>query len=231
MQVAGETHPALNFLSSPPVTNHLICHLKMDDPYPLWKKALENGSKVKVELKRQFWGGVYGSLVDKMGAEWSFSEKESSESECPVMGIYSYIVSTHCEKQIEWIQRVFEGGIKAMFRHTESKKVVHCEIVFSGGRVMICDAMCGPDQENCTSSQSAPESEGNVDAAAMTTPTVVVQCHCSDPDPIWSRAMAEGAVVVEELKRQYWGGYFGCFNDPYGVRWSVLKADECCGTQ
>ena len=221
MHVTGETLPALEFLSATSTTNRLQCHLDMEDPFVLWKKALENGSKVKIELKEQFWGGVYGSLVDTMGFEWSFSKKRAEDSKHPLMGVYAYIISSDCENHIEWIQRVFEGGMKAQFRHVDTKKVMHCDIAFSGGRVMICDASCGPSQEK--------ESEAS-GGESGTTSKVFVQVICRDPDEIWKRAMVEGASEVVELKRQYWGGYFGSFRDPYGVQWCVMKSFEPSGS-
>lgn len=225
VHVMGETLPALKFLSATPMTNHLLCHLEMDDPYVLWKKALDNGSKVKMELEKQFWGGEYGSLVDPMGCEWSFSKKRAEDSKPPATGIYAYIVSSQCEKHIDWIQRIFEGEVKNLYRHMDTKKVMHCDIAFSGGRMMICDAACGPNEGNC----SEPNKDGK--GLPPTQPNVMVQVVCKDPDSIWKRAMAEGATVVEELKMQFWGGYFGCLKDPYGVHWGMMKSCECDSTQ
>ena len=217
VNVVGETPPSLDFLSAPSST-HLLCHLELDDPYPLWKKALENGSTVKLALEVQFWGSVYGSLVDKMGVEWSFSKKTSKEEKAPAEGIFAYVVSPNCEEHIEWIQHVFEGEIKTLFRHMTSRKVVHCDLSFRVGRLMICDASCGPNQANGASQKTGKEGVAGGGASS-----VVVHVHCSDPDPLWKRAMATGAVQVEELKKQYWGGYFGCLKDPYGTTWGLLK--------
>ena len=50
-----------------------ICHFNMtneDEARAVWKKALDNGAKVAEDLKLQFWGAVYGVLVDPLGYSW-----------------------------------------------------------------------------------------------------------------------------------------------------------------
>lgn len=219
VHLTGETIPALNTLARTAHTNRLQCHMELADPHAAWAKALSNGATSKIELKEQFWGGLYGSVVDKMGFEWSFSNvrpEEDEKSKSGMPGIHAYILTRDGDAHIEWIQRVFEGEVKLIYRNQETKKVMHCDIVLSGGRLFLADSSCGPEGDHASKTSGDGKSSTKV----------MVHITSRDPDPIWERAMSDGAEQVVELKKQFWGGYFGCFRDPYGVQWAVLKS---CG--
>jgi PhnB protein len=46
-------------------------HLHVDDADRWWKRAMNAGAKVKMELADQFWGDRYGQLQDPFGHSWS----------------------------------------------------------------------------------------------------------------------------------------------------------------
>ena len=51
-----------------------MCHFNMtneEDAKVVWKKALDSGAKVAVDLKLQYWGGLHGVVVDPFGYSWS----------------------------------------------------------------------------------------------------------------------------------------------------------------
>ena len=54
-------------LGGSPVT----LHLSVDNPEPLWERAVAAGAEVTMPLERQFWGALYGRLRDPFGHEWS----------------------------------------------------------------------------------------------------------------------------------------------------------------
>ena len=58
-----------------------VCHMNTKDPHPVWKRAMENGATVVVELKKQFWGDTYGSFRDPFGYEWSVCSPAPEEKE------------------------------------------------------------------------------------------------------------------------------------------------------
>ena len=67
-----------------------MCHLNVEDPADIWKRAVEGGAKVVVELEKQFWGDLYGSFLDPYGYEWGVcaciptaqEKSEEEEEEC-----------------------------------------------------------------------------------------------------------------------------------------------------
>lgn len=208
----SSTCPSLQPMATSGKVQNLMLHLTFPDPYPMWDKFIKNGAKATAELKVQFWGGVYGAARDPMGLEWSLDatkEKEKSN----FAGVTPYIMSSDCERHIGWIQKVFEAGIEEIFR-SEAKKIMHCHLSCNGGQLYICDPACGPKEEE-------KAMEGNCEG-------VVLHMCVPDPDSVWKRAFLNDAQQVIELKQQFWGGYYGCFRDPFGVKWAVIKA---CGGQ
>lgn len=121
-------------------------------------------------------------------------------------GVIPYLLSSDCEKHIEWLKNVFGGELKELF-HTKDGKVMHCGVAVNGGFVYMSDAPSAPEQQG-----GEAEPHG-------------FQCHLDveDPNMIWEKAASNGATIVTDLKVQYWGGLFGSFKDPFGFEWSVLK--------
>jgi PhnB protein len=46
-------------------------HLQVTDADSAWKRAVDAGATVKMELADQFWGDRYGQLQDPFGHKWS----------------------------------------------------------------------------------------------------------------------------------------------------------------
>ncbi len=44
-----------------------------------WFEALSEGGKVKMPLKKQFWGDIYGQLIDKYNIEWMVNIASAKE--------------------------------------------------------------------------------------------------------------------------------------------------------
>jgi PhnB protein len=48
-----------------------VLHLQVDDADAWWKRAVDAGATVTMELADQFWGDRYGQLKDPFGHRWS----------------------------------------------------------------------------------------------------------------------------------------------------------------
>ena len=59
----------------------LMCcvEMKIGQGQGQWRKAVENGAKVKVEYKQQEWGDYLGIFEDPFGFEWMLTEEETEE--------------------------------------------------------------------------------------------------------------------------------------------------------
>lgn len=208
----GTTDPFLQPLAVSGKVQHLMCHLTLPDPYPLWEKLIKNGADPTIELKVQFWGGTYGAARDVMGLEWSLAKSVPADEKCNFTGVTPYIFSSDCERHIDWIQKVFAAEVKSLFRSKSMQKIMHCHLSCNGGQLMLCDQSCS-EEEQPPMQETQTSSKG-----------VMLHLCLPDPDMVWKMAMSNGAEQVEELKQQFWGGYFGVFRDPLGVKWGVLKS-------
>ena len=200
--------------SSPSV----VCHLNATNPKTVWEKLLQNDVKVVVDLKVQFWGDLYGTVRDGTGYMWSMCEPPpptpaGGGGGSKVGGVVSYIVSPDCEKHIQWIEKVLEGEVKDTKYMPDTKKIMHCVMSVNGGTLMLSDRlMDGPDSTTSAKTDEPKDQKG-----------FTLHMNVPDPDSIWKRAMGNGGVVVTELKQQFWGDYYGTFQDPFGYQWAVLK--------
>ena len=200
-QVKGE----LESLHGKPRYFH--CHLDVPDAKEVWEKALKNDAKTIVDLKEQFWGGLQGTLEDKFGCRWSVSPPYSGgPTNSP--GVVAYLLSPNCQQHIDFVKKVFDGKVKAM-HHSSDKKVMHCSMEVNGGELCLCDQLCNGENADWPEKGEA----------------CGFMCHLdlSDPDAIWKKAMENGCTQVMELKKQFWGDYYGVFKDPLGYGWSLRK--------
>lgn len=205
----------------------LMCHLQLPNPHTTWDKMLQNGATVTVDLKIQFWGDLYGAASDMTGLEWSLSKPTLDQGKSKFDGgVIPYIISTDCDRHVEWMQKVFGGEMKQVIRTNVSRKIKHCHMVVNKGNIFLCDKSCEspPNESPPNSKETSPPP--SPPAIAREGGEVLLQVSLADPDTVWKAAMSNGAVVLQELKQQYWGGYFGCLRDPLGVQWGIMKA---CG--
>lgn len=179
-----------------------LCHLDVEDPSIIWKKAITNGATIVTDLKVQSWGDLYGSFTDPFGFEWSVSKERS-----PKTGVIPYLLSPNgdCEKHIDWLKEEFGAELKEIY-YADDKKVMHCSLAMNGAFVYLAD---GPIQ----SEQKRPESSRQF------------LCHLDVPDPkaLWQKAMDNDAKTVIDLKVQSWGDLYGSFRDPFNFTWSVSE--------
>lgn len=169
-----------------------------------------------------------------------------------VGGVVSYIVSSDCERHVRWIETVLEGQVlETRYTSPERSKVMHCEMSVNGGVLFICDQLQGCAGEEANNADTAKSDNAdsaksenadsvkpknadlakskNADSAQSNHRQddhkgFILHLNVPDPDRIWERAAANGAVTITQLKRQFWGDYYGMFQDPFGYQWSVLKA-------
>eukprot|EP00475_Leptophrys_vorax_P019673 TRINITY_DN26985_c0_g1_i1.p1 TRINITY_DN26985_c0_g1~~TRINITY_DN26985_c0_g1_i1.p1 ORF type:complete len:172 (-),score=37.88 TRINITY_DN26985_c0_g1_i1:280-795(-) len=62
--------------------------------------------------------------------------------------------------------------------------------------------------------------------SALKGTTFTIQVECSDPDPVFAKAVEKGATASLEMSDQDWGQRYGKFIDPFGFEWGLLKPKE-----
>ena len=76
-EFSGGTKSTPQALGGSPVT----LHIDLEDVDAAWKRAVDAGAKVEMELADQFWGDRYGSVVDPFGHRWSLATHKRDVSE------------------------------------------------------------------------------------------------------------------------------------------------------
>jgi PhnB protein len=85
-------------------------------------------------------------------------------------------------------------------------KVMHAELAFGDGSVMVSDAF--------------PEWGSNGPRAIGGTP-VTIAIYVEDVDATIARAAEAGATVISQPENQFWGDRSGTIEDPFGHRWHI----------
>lgn len=211
---------------------HIVCHLNVADPTFTWDRLRENGASSVVDLKVQFWGDLYGTARDMKGFYWSLCKLPSSS--CTKIdkkegGVLPYINSPDCKKHVAWIENVLGGEVKEM-RHAESGEVMHCRMTVNGGTLMLSDRLDVSQSDtpiplptNSTVEKSGDDDNASKPEKSCDEKGVTLHLNISDPDKTWKKAMENGGTEVIPLKKQFWGDYYGQFQDPFGYCWSLLK--------
>ena len=65
----SDDFPELGFTAAEP--GAVTLHLQVDDADAAWRRALDAGATVVMEIADQFWGDRYGRLADPFGHSWS----------------------------------------------------------------------------------------------------------------------------------------------------------------
>ncbi|HZK99171.1 MAG TPA: VOC family protein [Caulobacteraceae bacterium] len=65
----SDDFPEMGFTAPQP--GAVTMHLQVDDADAWWRRALDAGATVKMDIADQFWGDRYGQLGDPFGHSWS----------------------------------------------------------------------------------------------------------------------------------------------------------------
>jgi uncharacterized glyoxalase superfamily protein PhnB len=119
----------------------------------------------------------------------------------------------NAEKAVEWLQKAFGFTEHAVFRN-ESGDVVHAELAYGGGVIML-----GPDRETeFAKFMTTPSKSGGKG-------TQTVYCVVGDVDAHHARAKKAGAEILLAPKDQDYGGRDYAARDPEGHVWSFGDYD------
>lgn len=120
-------------------------------------------------------------------------------------GVIAHLTSSDAVAAIDFYKLAFdaeESGERMLM--DDGKRIMHCELIVNGGRLMVADAM--PEH-------GYPWRE----PAGMSLNLVV-----TDARAVWDRAIAAGGTVTMPLEVAFWGDLYGQFEDPFGHSWAVI---------
>jgi PhnB protein len=119
--------------------------------------------------------------------------------------ITPHLVVNGGTKALEFYKNAFGAQILSV-HNTPDGKVMHAEIKIGDSKLFLADEFPG---SGCT----APKTAGGT--------TVVLNLYSENVDPLFNRAVAEGATVAMPLANQFWGDRYGQVVDPFGHRWAL----------
>lgn len=111
------------------------------------------------------------------------------------------------EAAIGFYARAF--GASELYRNRETSaggRVVHCELLIAGARVMLHDEF--PEY-----GLLAPTSIGGT--------AISLNLYVPDVDETYAQAIAAGAEMIVPPTDRFWGARSGALRDPFGHRWVI----------
>lgn len=168
----------------------------------------------------------------------SAAKAPAKERPVPPPGAIPYITSPKPLKHIEWLQRVFGADLKSLMWKDEKGKpvpglseidltpkpedweVMHAELFMNGAPLYLSGDKKGilVSRDDASTSELLERNGGRGFMCAL---------FVDDVHKVWKAAIEAKATVRLELNLQFWGAWYGIFEDPFGYTWSIAKhADE-----
>ena len=103
------------------------------------------------------------------------------------------------------------GADETVRTHAGDGRVLHCELLLAGGRVLLHDEF--PEM-----AQISPTTLGGT--------TVNLHLYVPDVDAAYACAIGAGATSVMEPQDAFWGDRYAMITDPFGHCWSLASQRE-----
>lgn len=104
------------------------------------------------------------------------------------------------------------GADELLRNHGPDGRVMHCELLINGGRLLVHDEFVEQDRNR------SPHSLGG-------TP-VVLHMYVDDVDGVFAAALAAGAEELMAPQDSFWGDRYAMLRDPFGHQWSLAVRRE-----
>ena len=132
------------------------------------------------------------------------------------IGVVPSIISSSCKEHVAWVKKVFQAEQLGIHMSHDAKRVMHCMLAINNGLLYMSDY--GEEL-----GQKSSDYSGN--------PTgFILHLDTPDADAVFSQATNNGAEVIVKLEKQPCENFYGCFKDPFGFVWGILKVEEGKGT-
>jgi PhnB protein len=121
--------------------------------------------------------------------------------------ITAHIVVRDAARAAEWYQRAF-GAEERDRIPVPGGKLMSLELRLGDSALMIADEF--PEL-----GVLSPQSIGGT--------AIVLHLSVDDVEPLWDRAVAAGAEVLQPLGDTFWGDRYGQVRDPFGHKWGLAQ--------
>jgi PhnB protein len=123
-----------------------------------------------------------------------------------------YLTVKGAAEAIAFYQKAFGAKENTRMPAQDGKRVMHAELSFNGGTVMLSDEF--PEYEDDAIRAPSPEQPA----------AVAVVIHFATPaevDATFRRAVEAGCKAKMEPQDMFWDARFAMLNDPFGHRWML----------
>lgn len=120
--------------------------------------------------------------------------------------ITPYLIIDGAAQAIDFYKKAF--GATELFRMPDAsgKRIGHAELKISDSHIMLAD-------ESPTMGYRGPKAVGGTPVSLL--------LYVDDVDTVIPRAVAQGAMIVQPIKDQFYGDRSGTIHDPFGHVWTV----------
>jgi PhnB protein len=77
----------------------VVLHLATEDVEGLWQRAIQAGATVLQPLQEQFWGELYGQILDPFGYRWGLAQHVRDVSQEEIVRVAAGLFSGQSEDQ------------------------------------------------------------------------------------------------------------------------------------
>jgi len=117
-------------------------------------------------------------------------------------GVIPYITVNGALKAAEFYKKAFGAVQHNPAAQGQDGRVLNITLEINGGILMLVDPF--PEMDSATKPTGA----------MMLIVTL-------QGDLWWDRAVAEGCIIKDPLRKEFWGDRYGRLEDPYGVSWAI----------
>ena len=130
--------------------------------------------------------------------------------------IIPHLTVSPAAEAIVFYTKVFKATENMRRMAEDGKRILHCELHFADGVVMLADAF--PEHghaQNAPLAKLSPQASPNPVTISIDMPTA------ADVNASAARAIGMGAIAETGPLDTFWGTRFAKFRDPYGHRWMM----------
>ncbi len=124
-----------------------------------------------------------------------------------------YLTVKGAADAIAFYQKAFAAKEIARLPAQDGKRVMHAELSFNGGTVMLSDEF--PEFDSAGASR-APSKDKPASVA-----TAIHFAKPAEVDAVFGRAVEAGCKSVQEPQDMFWEARFAMLTDPFGHRWML----------
>jgi PhnB protein len=124
------------------------------------------------------------------------------------------LVVADADAAIRFYTTVF-GADELVRNHAPDGRVMHCELLMYGGRLLVIDDF---DEDEEESGVAPPTRLGGS--------SVRLHLYVPDTDAVHERAVRAGATSLMDPCDAFWGDRYAIVRDPYGHHWSIATQRE-----